>query len=356
MINVLSNSDYKSLTQIVQMETHILLGSLRNILQKQYKTVKMTRDYVYAVGDIPITLIAHCDTVFPTPPAEIFYDRQKGVLWSPSGAGFDDRVGVFIILKLIAAGYKPHIIFTTGEEIGAVGAANLVQIEKTPFAAMKYIIQLDRRGTNDCVFYDCDNKDFIKYVSSFGFIEAFGSFTDISEICPKWGVAGVNLSVGYRDEHSTSEILFVSPMLSTFEKVKAMLDDANNSPTWQYIRAKFAWDKSMFKSTFSSKVDWSKFVDEDIEDDFNLLPSNANCICHKCGLPFTEYETFPVKTADGTTVYYCPDCIVDGVAWCTDCGEAFETNKTDKNCICNDCKAARDKKWKQKMNYSKTNL
>ena len=51
-----------------------------------------------------------------------------------------------------------------------------------PFADMKYIIQLDRRGTSDCVFYNCANEAFIEYVEKFGFIENFGSFSDISEI------------------------------------------------------------------------------------------------------------------------------------------------------------------------------
>ena len=355
MIRNLTNSDYKSLTQIVQLEAPILMGSLRNILQKHYTTVKMTRDYLYAIGDIPIALVAHLDTVFPTPPAEVFFDRQKGVLWSPTGAGFDDRAGVFLILKVLAAGYKPHIIFTTGEEIGAIGAANLVRVEKKPFAPMKYIIQLDRRGTNDCVFYDCDNKEFVKYVSSFGFIEAFGSFTDISEICPAWGVAGVNLSIGYRDEHSESEVLFVNPLLNTLDKVEAMLDDAENSPNWKYIRSRWAVDKNYFKSLTNVKWDGISYYNDQFLDEYEDEPSDEEYLCHKCGKPFTEYEMFPVKTADNTTVYYCPDCISDGVTWCTDCGEAFETTGDTKHCLCADCKTARENRWKSKLK-TKTNL
>lgn len=346
MIQTLSNNDYKSLTQITQTEMHILMGSLRNILQKKYNNVVMTRDYIYAIGDIPIALVAHLDTVFPTPPTEIFYDRQKGVLWSPTGAGFDDRAGVFMILKIIAAGYRPHIIFTTGEESGCIGASNLVRVVKEPFAPMKYIIQLDRRGACDCVFYDCDNKEFVKYVESFGFIEAYGSFTDISELCPAWGVAGVNLSVGYRDEHTESEVLFVSPMLSTLEKVKKMLADANNSKEWKYVRSKWAYNKAVFKTlaTAGSLID-----DEDWWYD------TEEYICHKCGQPFTEYEMFPVQTADNKTVYYCPDCITEGVAWCTDCGEAFETDSKDKHCVCPGCKTIRENRWKT-LTKSKTNL
>ena len=33
------------------------------------------------------------------------------------------------------------------------------------------MIELDRRGKNDCVFYDCYCPDFIEYVEQFGFEE-----------------------------------------------------------------------------------------------------------------------------------------------------------------------------------------
>ena len=34
---------------------------------------------------------------------------------------------------------------------------------------LKYIIELDRRGSDDCVFYQCDNHEFDAYVEKFGF-------------------------------------------------------------------------------------------------------------------------------------------------------------------------------------------
>ena len=87
---------------------------------------------------------------------------------------------------------------------------------------LNYIIQLDRRGSNDCVFYECNNPEFVEYVEAFGFVTAHGTFSDISTICPSWGIAGVNLSIGYIDEHSYSEILYVGNMLATIGKVEKM--------------------------------------------------------------------------------------------------------------------------------------
>lgn len=48
-------------------------------------------------------------------------------MWSPQLLGSDDRAGVYAIIQIIEAGYKPHVIFTTDEEIGAVGAQKLIE-------------------------------------------------------------------------------------------------------------------------------------------------------------------------------------------------------------------------------------
>ena len=39
----------------------------------------------------------------------------------------------------------------------------------------------------------------------------------------------------------------------------------------------------------------------------------------------------PVKFHHGI-IYYCPDCCVDNVSWCDNCGEAFETEKGEQFC------------------------
>ena len=159
-------------------------------------------------------------------------------MWSPQLLGADDRAGVYAIIQIIEAGYKPHVIFTTDEEIGAAGSQALVtQKPDCPLENLKAIFQLDRRGSDDCVFYDCDNPDFTKYVESFGFKEAYGSFSDISVIAPAWGVAAANLSVGYYNEHQKIEILKVRELEKTIERVKKILDNAENMLSYTYIEA-----------------------------------------------------------------------------------------------------------------------
>ena len=93
-----------------------------------------------ATGDIPIALVAHMDTVFKKPPEEIFFDQKHNVMWSPQGLGADDRAGVFAIVQIVRSGLKPHVIFTTDEECGALGAMALAKLD-CPFTELKYLIQ-----------------------------------------------------------------------------------------------------------------------------------------------------------------------------------------------------------------------
>ena len=316
-MRVLKSNDYKLFEQLVKIKQPALLKTMSNFLKKHYKTVVTKKDYIYAIGDIPVALVAHLDTVFRASPENIYYDQQKNVMWSPEGLGADDRAGVFAIVKIIQQGYHPHIILTTDEEMGALGAKQLVSNLKQPFADMKYIIQLDRRGTNDCVFYNCYNEDFIEYVESFGFIEAFGSFSDISEICPKWGIAGVNLSIGYQNEHSYTETLHINAFLATIDKVVNMLKDIENSKYFLYLPA-----TGLSNSWQYIGVDW---LGDEIK-------------CHCCNQYYSDYEMFPVKSLDKHTYFYCPDCLIGKVNWCDICGEAFEISPDNpEEKLCPDC-------------------
>ena len=312
-MRILSDGNLKLFEQIVKMNEASLLKTMNTYLKRFYNKVTYTKDYVYAIGDIPITLVAHVDTVFKERPKDVFYDRVKNVLWSPQGLGADDRAGVFAIINIVKSGLRPHIIFTTGEEMGGLGARVLTYIESKPFAEMKYIIQLDRRGKDDCIFYECDNVKFIEYIKSFGFHEEYGSFSDISELCPTWKIAGVNLSIGYENEHSIIEILYIDYFLSTVEKVKKMLKDVNNINSFEYIPALYS---------------------------LSSLNPTSLYKCKNCGKIFTEYELFLVKGVDGKNVYYCPDCIYGNVNWCDSCGKAYEIDFQEDTTIkkCKDCR------------------
>ena len=79
-MQVLSKGDYKLFTSICSLTQKGLKKTLASYLTKYYKTVHSTKDYIFAEGDIPIALVAHMDTVWKTPPKDIFYDREKNVI------------------------------------------------------------------------------------------------------------------------------------------------------------------------------------------------------------------------------------------------------------------------------------
>ena len=160
-MRTLNNQELKTMESFFQASQSSLKKALTQYLKARYKRVISTRDYVIAVGDIPVALVAHLDTVFPYLPENIYYDRVKNVMWSSDGLGADDRAGVYAIVQILKYGYRPTIIFTTDEEKGCVGAGILSEQIKTAPTELKYIIQLDRRGSNDCVFYSCAKSLFL---------------------------------------------------------------------------------------------------------------------------------------------------------------------------------------------------
>jgi hypothetical protein len=332
-LKLLSSKDKEILELLIgstQIRTKHIVS---HYLKRHYKNIIETKDYIIATGDIPVAIVAHLDTVFEKDilleERELFYDEKRNVAFCPQGAGFDDKAGVFAILKLISSGLRPHIIFTTDEEVGGKGASELAKLV-CPFEDLRYVIELDRRGSNDCVFYDCDNQEFIDYIEKFGFEWNFGSYSDICEFCPTWEIAGVNLSIGYRDEHSVSEVLFVGQMLSTIDKVKKMLSEASSAPVFKYIPAKNSW-------TF----DYSKWY----QIGQGVYSQTGINKCFHCGKYHLEEELIPAVMLDRSTGFYCPDCMVDNLAWCNNCGEAYQkaSPQDPSEGLCLNCKDLKEK-------------
>lgn len=192
------------------------------LLAAGYGQVLATADYVYAEGSLKILLVAHLDTVHEKQPETIDYDQESGQLSSPQGLGADDRAGVFAILHIIKTGLKPYVLFTANEEDGCLGAKRFLADIECP--EINYIIEFDRRGSDEAVFYGYINEGFIDYVLNSGFILANGSASDIRHLCPAWDMAGVNLSIGFYNAHQTNEFLRLEHMYGTIDKTIKLLE------------------------------------------------------------------------------------------------------------------------------------
>ena len=315
---------------------------LRNWLGKKgYSVLAKKGQYIYGKGDIPILVVAHLDTVHNPKPTNIFYDQNKSVYWSPEGLGADDRAGVWGIIQLIYRGLRPHILFCHQEETGGVGARAAARDLKPD---IRYVIELDRKGSNDSVFYSLDSIEFEDYINEFGFKTDYGSFSDISILCPAWGIAGVNLSIGYYKQHSKQEYLNYKELLTTIDRVELMLRTPP-SATFKYIESyKYkssygAW-KSKYSVDYADEYEYGKCASCGSMDYLEGVEGHLLCYdcmemlntCSWCGV----LSNTVIVTKEGDVL--CLDCASDTHYICTECEEAFEySDVSPMEFVCNKC-------------------
>lgn len=301
------------------MKTQAQMASfVKNKLKDYYskEAITVTDKYILAEGTTPIALVAHLDTVWEDqPPKVVLFDPEKQVAWGINGLGADDRAGIIGIFKILDRGFRPHIIFTHDEEIGGLGAAELAS-SPCPFKSLRFIIELDRQGIDDCVFYQCANKKFWKYIESFGFKMAQGSFSDISYLCPSWRICGVNLSIGYYFEHTQREFLVTSIIDDTIDKVCNILN--------QFHIPDFKWEGSLALSCAAK--DWVSPL--------SSKKKQKCCCCHKK----TSLDNIIQVQKQNEIVLYCLDCAETHVGFCDRCGEPYETSEgMMAKGLCPDC-------------------
>lgn len=205
-------------------QSELLYKILPTELEKRgMNDLEKTDGYIFAHGNIPVMLVAHLDTVHNK--VEVI-EKNNGVWSSPTGIGGDDRCGIYMILELLEKlNVKPYVLFTTDEEIGGIGAKKFLNDYVYNEFDIKFMIEFDRKGFNDAVFYECQNKKFIDFiVEKMDMKFDYGSFTDICFIMEQWDVAGVNFSCGYYNAHRKDEYIIINDMLNVIEKTYNLIE------------------------------------------------------------------------------------------------------------------------------------
>ena len=216
---------------LFKMGERQVLDAVQKRLRGHGYTVSRASNYIYARGVLPVLMVAHADTVFEprkfTRRIEVFHDWKRSVLWSPSGLGADDRAGVIGILELLQMGYRPHVLITLGEEMGGIGAQEFGDHlgEDTRASDIKYMLEIDRAGGGEAVFYACDreNEAWEKYVLSYGFRYGLGTYSDVDTIMEDTEICGANLSAGYYNNHTPQVYLNYAELQITINRVARML-------------------------------------------------------------------------------------------------------------------------------------
>lgn len=221
-------------------------SELFNLISKKFRgnSVGIKDNFILVKGAAPILLVAHLDTVHEKPVKDICSTNDGNILMSPQGIGGDDRCGVYALNKIYEmSAVKPFLLFTCNEEIGGIGARTFCQCFNDKLLPalnqLKLIVEIDRKGSNDAVYYDCYNLAFEAYITSKGFKTAHGSFSDISIIAPTLGIAAVNLSAGYYNAHQLHEYINRLKLERTITRVIEIVADSTKDdfPTFPYIDA-----------------------------------------------------------------------------------------------------------------------
>ena len=225
---------------------------------KKYNVVNED-GFLYAKGTVPVLLVAHMDTVHREQCKVII--NENGKMSSPQGIGGDDRCGVFMIMNIVKD-LNCSVLLCEDEEKGGIGAHKFVKAkmkhknekgEPTETAYIdqldvNFMIEFDRKGSNDAVFYSCGNQDFIDYVEDLtGFKFAIGSFSDISVLMPAAKLSAVNLSCGYYNAHTVSEYVLYDEMMDTIEAAKVLIKEECKEP-FKYVAKTYApMNRNLYK-------------------------------------------------------------------------------------------------------------
>ncbi len=191
--------------------------------------------FVYVPGnrDDRVVLAAHADTVWDKyynvyPCAEQKLQDKNGTYSGTNGIcgiGADDRAGCAILWLLKDFGHS--LLILDGEENGQMGAKHLRDSYPKLFDEINdhsYIVQFDRRNANDYKCYRLPvTEEFKKFIEKETNYKDAGktAFTDIVTLCTK--ICGVNLSVGYYDEHSSNEMIVFDEWYHTLDVAYNML-------------------------------------------------------------------------------------------------------------------------------------
>ena len=179
--------------------------------------------------------------------------------------GADDRVGVKTILDILEMGLRPHILFTTDEEVGCVGSRKAVEenaLEELKIASM--LIQIDRgvheKSWHEMVTYDFDPESHKEIFDELRktYKMATGSYTDVAVLGTHLDKPIVNVSASYMHEHTTDEFINLDAYVYNTQGLIKFIEWAQEQDTsgWKYV-AKYVPPKP--KVTYTRTSDFTKF-------------------------------------------------------------------------------------------------
>ena len=191
-----------------------------------------------------------------------------------------DTNGICICLQLLNALPDIKVCFTTEEEIGFLGAQDAAK-NVDFFYNVKYMIQPDRRGNSDLITWtngihsasDEFVKDIKTIMEKYNYKEAHGIGTDIGELSENLLISGVNVSCGYKSEHTDQEetnlkdlencLNFIRSIIKWLceDKVYDIKLEYQYYSSYPYNRLAYGYGHNQYIDP-----DWDRFYNEEEED------------------------------------------------------------------------------------------
>ena len=223
--------------QLLQFDENQVFKFVRSLMSEHYgkQIYFQGNHYIYAEGNSNICLVSHIDTMRDERTELKIIEDGDIIRAEDDILGGDDRLGVAMMLELMAVENKPNLLFCNGEERGCTGVRKFIEdFYYFPSKKVSLFIELDRRGENDAVTYNEISSLFIRenrFCEKFGFTDQFGTSSDIYYLTEFYSIPSVNLSVGFFNEHSIDEYINLEIYRKAKERVKLILQEYRTPET-----------------------------------------------------------------------------------------------------------------------------
>jgi di/tripeptidase len=210
---------FKTHTEVIDKVYTGIQGKNFTVHEDKKHTIIVPEDIKWGDElDIMPCIVAHTDTVSKKKPTTL--KVKDGIVSNPDGVlGADDRAGCYAIWKMLKADVRAIYILTDEEEVGGIGAYECAVsvLFETLIPNISAFIELDRESSDDIALYGFDNEALNKLFEDRGYITNYGSYTDVVDLAKESGIACINLSVGYYNQHTKKEFLVLKELYRTVD-------------------------------------------------------------------------------------------------------------------------------------------
>lgn len=241
-------------------------------------------NYFYKIGNSRTIFASHLDTACKDQVnVSHVFDGSIIKTDKTSILGADDKAGITILLWMMKHNIPGTYYLFIGEEVGCIGSG-LASKDTETFKNYDRIISFDRRGTSSVITYQsmsrtCSDEfanalasEINKYGTNLSYkIDDTGVYTDSAEftgIIPEC----TNLSVGYYNEHTTSENqdikhlhnLALSCLCVNWEELPTKRDPLKNEfKSYNYSHTEYDWENEGWSESYHNSKVSDYYYDEE---------------------------------------------------------------------------------------------